>query len=99
MSDVIDVGAAVLPLPLDLFQGIPAPLDHAAVVLDLEPPVFRDVAKCAAIAFMPRPPPVTFTITWGARRTVASMRRRMNAALLLKGPRRGVLDLTMRFPG
>ena len=26
---------------------------------------------------MPRPPPVTLTMTWGARRTVASMRLRI----------------------
>ena len=37
--------------------------------------------KCAAMAFMPRPPPVTLTITCGTRRTtVASMRSRIAVA-------------------
>ena len=34
----------------------------------------------AAVAPMPRPPPVTFSITCGARRTVASSRLRTRSA-------------------
>jgi hypothetical protein len=32
------------------------------------------------MAFMPRPPPVTLIMTWGARRTVAAIRSRITAA-------------------
>ena len=99
MADVVDVGAAVPPLALDVCEDIPALLNDTAVVLDLKLAVFADVAEVRCIAFMPRPPPVTLTMTWGARRTVDSIRLRIASALLEKGPSRGVRLLTIRLPG
>lgn len=53
----------------------------AAVVLDVEQSVLADLAKVTATARMPRPHPVTFAITGGARRiVVATIRRRMSSA-------------------
>ena len=45
---------------------------------------------------MPRPPPVTLTMTWGARRTVASMRLRIAMARLV--PQRKARRLRLDDP-
>ena len=45
MADLVDVGAAVTPLALDVLERLLALLDHSAVVLDLEPAVLADVAE------------------------------------------------------
>src|SRR5678816_4031697 len=45
MALLADVGAAVLPLPLDALERLLAALDDVAVVLDVETTVLGDVAK------------------------------------------------------
>ncbi|MFZ5522100.1 MAG: hypothetical protein ACOZD0_12960 [Pseudomonadota bacterium] len=77
-----DKGTTVPPLIGEIMQRFLASVRDAAIVLDLQPAVLADVAKCAAMAAMPRPPPVTLIITCGARReTVAAIRPRITAAL------------------
>ena len=45
MALFANVGAAELPLALDLLHSVLALLDGSPVVLDVEPPVLRDVPK------------------------------------------------------
>src|ERR1019366_1251215 len=55
VAHVVDVGAAELPLSLDVEQGVLAALDDAPVILDLEPAVPGDVAQVGS--YCPHAPP------------------------------------------
>src|ERR1019366_8644840 len=55
MADVVDVGAAELPLSLDVEQRVLAALDDTPVILDLEAAVPGDVAQVGS--YCPHAPP------------------------------------------
>src|ERR1019366_1330190 len=60
MADVVDVGAAELPLSLDVEQGALAALDDAPVIFDLEASVPGDVAQVGSYCLHAPPSPGDF---------------------------------------